>query len=126
MLRWFTLTCVELVARPSSSRLESLLFGRRWCVGRSRLLSLPLRSTGTDDFRLQADGSELYLSNENGELHQIEASALKAQNAVPLSIEANKSAPTPYGAYGAGSGSKAPVYPGTGVTKGFGGKEKTG
>ncbi|GAA6031901.1 hypothetical protein JCM8097_003327 [Rhodosporidiobolus ruineniae] len=85
-------------------------------VGRKALL----KSVGKSALRAKmADGSELLLSNDNGELKQIETSALHGGN-VPLALEGRASgSTTPRGGYGyapytrstPGSGRTSPVPP---------------
>ncbi|GAA5898600.1 hypothetical protein JCM6882_000876 [Rhodosporidiobolus microsporus] len=96
-------------------------------VGRKALL----KSVGKSALRAKmADGSELYLTNENGELKQIEASAVQGGN-VPLALEGRASGSTTpvYTPYAGSSGSKTPVKSsgggfGGGFASGFGGGGK--
>ncbi|GAA5859605.1 hypothetical protein JCM8547_006160 [Rhodosporidiobolus lusitaniae] len=91
-------------------------------VGRKALL----KSVGKSALRAKmADGSEVILSNENGELKQIETAATSGGN-VPLAIEGNVTgsttpvtAPTPPRAR-----SPLPAYGGGGGGGGMGRKEK--
>ncbi|GAA5983137.1 hypothetical protein JCM11641_004925 [Rhodosporidiobolus odoratus] len=93
-------------------------------VGRKALL----KSVGKSALRAKmADGSEVILSNSNGELHQIEASATSmGNNGTPLAIEGNASGSTlPYAAANGASGRKSPLLAnGGGMTGGWGGKAK--
>ncbi|BGP12564.1 hypothetical protein JCM10213_004850 [Rhodosporidiobolus nylandii] len=83
-------------------------------VGRKALL----KSVGKSALRAKmADGSELYLTNESGELKQIETSVQQGGN-VPLALEGRASgSTTPYSAYGGGersaqgSGRTSPLPP---------------
>ncbi|GAA6006523.1 hypothetical protein JCM10207_004961 [Rhodosporidiobolus poonsookiae] len=92
-------------------------------VGRKALL----KSVGKSALRAKmADGSELYLTNENGQLQQIEASAAQGGN-VQLALEGGASgSTTPFGR--GGTGTTTPVQGASGSgglgLGGWGGKEK--
>ncbi|GAA5834945.1 hypothetical protein JCM11251_002068 [Rhodosporidiobolus azoricus] len=91
-------------------------------VGRKALL----KSVGKSALRADmADGSQLYLSNENGELKQIEASAVQG-GSVPLALEGRVSGTTTP-VYAGSSGSRTPIRAsGGGFGSGFGGGKEKG